>query len=391
MIKLKENVYWVGVVDWAVRNFHSYITHWGSSYNSYLILDEKVALIDFVKAPFADEQITHIKEIIDPAKIDYIIINHAEPDHSGSIRKLLEAAPNAEIIATERCINTLMKYYGTDLKITSIQQKPSIKLGKKSLTFVPVPMAHWPDSMVTYMPEEKILFSNDAFGQHLASSGRFDDEVDSAILMQEATTYYANILMPLWRSVKNALKALEGVPVEMLATSHGVIWRKDPGKILSAYQRWVAGETKPYAVIAYDSMWGSTEKVAKALSEGISSRGVEVKMFNLTSSHNSEVIAEVLEAKAVLVGSPTLNNHLFPSVASFLAYMRGLKPSNKIGAAFGSYGWAGGAKKITEAEMQAAGIQIIPSELDFVYKPNEDELKKSYVFGQLIADKIIGN
>ncbi|MBM3292680.1 FprA family A-type flavoprotein [Candidatus Bathyarchaeota archaeon] len=389
MIKIKEDIYWIGVVDWAVRNFHGYITHRGSSYNSYLILDEKVVLIDFVKSPFADEQIAHIKELIDPKRIDYIIVNHAEPDHSGSIRKILEVAPNAEIIATDRCISTLKKYYGTDLKISSIQQKPSIKLGKRSLTFVPVPMAHWPDSMVTYMPEEKILFSNDAFGQHYASSGRFDDEVDSTILMHEATTYYANILMPLWRSVKNALKALEGVPVEILATSHGIIWRKDPSMILSAYTKWVAGETKPYAVIAYDTMWGSTEKVARAIAEGINSKGVEVKVFNLTASHNSDVIAEVLEAKAVLIGGPTLNNHVFPSVASFLAYMRGLKPMNKIGAAFGSYGWAGGAKKITETEMIAAGIQLIPSEIDFSYKPNEDELKKSYDFGQLIADKIL--
>ncbi|MBN1683012.1 FprA family A-type flavoprotein [Candidatus Bathyarchaeota archaeon] len=391
MIKLKENIYWVGAVDWNIRNFHGYVTHRGSSYNSYLIIDEKIALIDFVKASFSDDQITHIKEIIDPSKIDFIIVNHAEPDHSGSIRKLIEAAPKAEVIATERCIKTLKKYYGSDLKITSIEQKPAIKLGKRSLSFVPVPMAHWPDSMVSYMPEEKILFSNDAFGQHLASSGRFDDEVDSSVLMFEATTYYANILMPLWRSVKNALKALDGIPIDMIAPSHGVIWKKDLGKIISAYQKWVAGETKPKAVIVYDTMWGSTEKVAKAIAEGIISKDVELKVFNLGANHNSDVIAEILEAKAVLVGGPTLNNNVFPSVASFLAYLRGLKPLNKIGAVFGSYGWAGGAKRITESEMQAAGIELIPNELDFVYRPDENELKASYFFGQLIGEKILNS
>jgi flavorubredoxin len=389
MIQVKGGIYWVGAVDWSIRNFHGYITHRGSSYNSYLVVDDKVALIDFVKAPFAEEQIERISEVIDPKKVDYIVANHAEPDHSGSIRRVIEACPNAEIVATERCINTLLKYYGGDIKITSIEKKPSIKLGKRSLTFVPVPMAHWPDSMVSYMPEEKLLFSNDAFGQHLASSGRFDDEVDKAELMQEALTYYANILMPLWRSVSRALKALEGVQVEMIAPSHGIIWRRNPGKILEAYQGWVAGETKKKAVVAYDTMWGSTQILARAIADGVASKGVDVKVHCLGSSHNSDVIADILEAKAVIVGSPTLNNHVFPTVASFLAYMRGLKPMNKIGAAFGSYGWAGGAKKVVEAEMQAAGIQMVESDIDFVFKPSGDEAKRAYAFGVGIGEKIV--
>lgn len=389
MIQVKGGIYWVGAVDWSIRNFHGYITHRGSSYNSYLVVDEKVALIDFVKAPFAEEQIERISEVIDPKKVDYIVANHAEPDHSGSIRRVIEACPNAEIVATERCINTLLKYYGGDIKITPIEKKPSIKLGKRSLTFVPVPMAHWPDSMVSYMPEEKLLFSNDAFGQHLASSGRFDDEVDEAELMQEALTYYANILMPLWRSVSRALKALEGVQVEMIAPSHGIIWRKNPGKILEAYQVWVAGKTKKKAVVVYDTMWGSTQILARAIADGVASKGVDVKVHSLGSSHNSDVIADILEAKAVIVGSPTLNNHVFPTVASFLAYMRGLKPMNKIGAAFGSYGWAGGAKKVVEAEMQAAGIQMVESDIDFVFKPSGDEAKRAYAFGVGIGEKIV--
>ena len=390
MVQLREGIYWVGAVDWSIRNFHSYITHRGSSYNSYLVVDEKVTLIDFVKAPFAEEQVARISEIIDPKRVDYIVANHAEPDHSGSIRTVLEACSNAELVATERCINTLWKYYGGDIKATPIEKKPTLKLGKRSLSFIPVPMAHWPDSMVSYMPEEKLLFSNDAFGQHLASSGRFDDEVDAAELTQEATTYYANILMPLWRSVSRALKALEGVPVEMIAPSHGIIWRKDPGKILKAYQGWVAGETKKKAVVVYDTMWGSTQVLARAIADGIASKGVDARVHSLGASPSSDVIADILDAKAVLVGSPTLNNHIFPSVAGFLAYMRGLKPLNKIGAAFGSYGWAGGAKKAVEAEMQAAGIQLVDSDIDFVFRPNGDEAKRAHAFGQSIAEKIIG-
>jgi flavorubredoxin len=388
MIPVKEGIYWVGAVDWSIRNFHGYITNRGTSYNSYLVKDEKVAVIDFVKSNFAEEQVTRISEVVDPKKVDYIIANHAEPDHSGSIRRIIEVCPNAEVLATERCINTLHKYYGGDLKITSIEKKPTLSLGRRSLSFVPVPMAHWPDSMVSYMPEEKLLFSNDAFGQHLASSGRFDDEVDEGEMMQEASTYYANILMPLWRSVSRALKALEGVQVEMIAPSHGVIWRKDPGRIVGLYQRWVAGESRKKAVVVYDTMWGSTMMLARAISDGIASKGVEVRTHCLQVSPNSDVIADILEAKAVVVGSPTLNNHIFPTVADFLAYMRGLKPMNKIGGAFGSYGWAGGAKKIVEAEMQAAGIQLVDSDLDFVFKPSGDEARRAYEWGAALGEKI---
>jgi anaerobic nitric oxide reductase flavorubredoxin len=388
LIELKDGVYWVGAVDWGVRSFHGYIIPRGTTYNSYLIVDDKVTLVDFVKAPFAEDQLSHIREIVDPKEIDYIVSNHAEPDHSGSIRRMIEEAPQAEVVATSRGRMTLQRYYGEDLKITSIEEKPGLSLGKRSLTFVPVPMAHWPDSMVSYIPEERLLLSNDAFGQHLASSGRFDDEVDGAVLMQEATSYYANILMPLWRSVGRAVNALSGVKVDMIAPSHGVIWRSKPGLILDAYKRWLAGETKNKAVIVYDTMWGSTEKVARAIAEGVAAGGVEVKLFSLSSSHNSDVVTELLEAKAVLVGSPTLNNHVFPTVAGFLAYMRGLKPVNKIGAAFGSYGWGGGAKRFVEAEMQAAGVQLIESDLDFVFRPNEAELKRAFEYGKMIAGKV---
>ena len=389
MTEITEGIHWVGAIDWNIRNFHGYITHRGTTYNAYLIVDEETALVDTVKAPFFPEMMRRIREIVDPGEIDYLISNHTEPDHSGSIRKVLEVAENAELIASDFGTKGLKRYYGDDLECTSIKEKPSVSLGKRTLQFVPIPMVHWPDSMVTYIPEERLLLSNDAFGQHLASSKRFDDEVDQAVLMQEATTYYANIVMPLWMSVSRAFKALEGVDIEVIAPSHGIIWRGNPGMILEAYQRWVEGRTEKRAVIVYDTMWGSTERVAKALAEGISSEGVVVNLYRLRDTHNSDVIAEILEARAVLVGSPTLNNGLFPSVASFLAYMKGLKPRNKIGAAFGSYGWGGGAKRAVEAEMKAAGVELLESDLDYNYRPTEKELEEAVEFGRTVARKIM--
>ena len=391
MVELKPGVYWVGAIDWNIRNFHGYLTQRGTTYNAYLIVDEKVALVDTVKEHFYLEMMKRIREIVDPQDIDYLISNHTEPDHSGSITRFMEEVEAVELIASPLGIQGLRRYYGDDVKITSIKDKPSISLGKKTLHFAAIPMVHWPDSMVTYIPEDKLLLPNDAFGQHLASSKRFDDEVDTAVLMQEAETYYANIVMPLWMSVSRAFKALEGLDIDMIGPSHGVIWRRNPGMILEAYQRWVQGESKPRAVIVYDTMWGSTEKVANALFTGLASEGVEVKIHSLTSSHNSDVIADILEAKAVLVGTPTLNNGLFPSISSFLTYMKGLKPKNKIGAVFGSFGWGGGAKRAAEEEMKAAGIDLVESELDFKFRPTEEELEKVVQFGAELAKKILSS
>ncbi len=388
MTKIKEGIYWVGAIDWDIRDFHGYITHRGTTYNAYLIKDEKIALVDFVKEPFFDEMLDRIEEIVDPTKIDYLISNHAEPDHSGALVKMAKVAPQAEIIASERGANTLNKYYSLDTPITSIKEKPQIELGTKTLHFVEVPMAHWPDSMVTYIPEDKVLLSNDAFGQHLASSGRFDDEVDPDILKHEATAYYGNILMPLWRTVNRAINSLEGVEIEIIAPSHGIIWRGNPGTILELYVKWVKGATEERVVILYDTMWKSTEKIAKAISQGIMDEGVSVRIHNLKVTHRSDVVTDLLDARGVLVGSPTLNNHVFPSVAGILAYIRGLKPQNKIGAAFGSYGWGGGAKRYVEAEMKAAGIELIENDIEFLYKPTKDEIKKAREFGRSFAGKI---
>jgi flavorubredoxin len=389
LIKLKEGVYWVGAIDWNLRNFHGYLTHRGSTYNAYLIVDEKIALVDTVKDKFFPEMLGRIREIVDPSEIDYVISNHTEPDHSGCIEKLLDIAENAELVASNFGVKNLRGYFGEGLKVTSITDKPSINLGKKTLQFTAIPMVHWPDSMVTYIPEDKILLPNDAFGQHIASSGRFDDEVDPGVLMQEASTYYANIIMHLSTSVGRALKALGGLEIDMIGPSHGVIWRSMIGEIMEKYRGWVAGETIPKAVIVYDTMWESTHMIARALGEGLTEGGVEVKLHRLGTSHNSDAIADILEAKAVLVGSPTINNCVFPTVASFLAYMKGLKPRFKIGAFFGSYGWGGGARKDVEAGLEAAGIELLEGDLDYKFRPGAEGLLNAREFGRTLAVKIL--
>lgn len=388
MVQLLKGVYWVGAVDWDIKNFHGYITHRGTTYNSYLIVSDKIALVDSVKAPFYETWVRHIKQLVDPKKIDYIVSNHAEPDHSGSLAKFYkEEAPQAEVIATERGKNVIIKYYG-EMPITTTKEMPELKLGGKTLSFVAVPMAHWPDSMVSYIPEDKLLLSNDAFGQHIASTARFDDEIDQNLLWHEAEAYYANILMPLRSAVGRAVKALDGVPIEMIAPSHGVIWRKDLAGILTKYGQWIEGYTVPKVVIAYDTMWNSTKTTAYAIAEGISSEGIKVNVYCLTANHRSDVMTDILEAKAVLVGSPTLNNHVYPSVAEFLAYMRGLKPMNKFGAGFGSYGWAGGATRFINEQMKLAGIEMIEADLDYAFKPTEEEWQKAYDFGVMVAKKV---
>jgi len=387
MVIVKEGIYWVGTVDWSIRNFHGYVTHRGTSYNSYLVVDEKVALIDFVKAPFAEEQLARISEVIDPKKVDYIVANHAEPDHSGSIRRVMEVCPNAEVIATERCINTLLKYYGGDLKITPIEKKPTIKLGKRSLAFVPVPMAHWPDSMVSYMPEEKLLFSNDAFGQHLASSGRFDDEVDEAELFRHGAKYYANILLPYSPLVLKLLErvAASGLAIEVIAPDHGPVWRKDLAGILGRYGRWAAQKPTDKAVVVYATMWKSTEWMARAMAEGIAEGGLQVKLMNMDEVHRSDVAFEILEAGALCAGSPTLNNNLLPQMADVLTYLKGLRPAGLVGSAFGSFGWSGESVKQVQDCLGDFKVETVGEAIRVKHAPDRDTLALCRQQGRLVA------
>ena len=389
-VSLAEGINWVGVIDWNLRDFHGYITRRGATYNAYLISDEKTALVDTVKHTFSSELLRNICEIVDPEKIDYIIVNHVEMDHSSSLPIIAKHAKNATIIASQRGKDAIIEHYGADFKIQTVKTGDDLKLGKRTLRFIEAPMLHWPDSMFTYVVEDKILMPNDAFGQHLATSERFDDEVDEHILMEEAKTYYANILMPLAPLITRKIQEVVqmGIPIAIIAPSHGVIWRSDPSKIIKAYLDWSAGVSENKVVIVYDTMWGSTDKMARAIGEGVASQGVDVRLLKLRAADQSEIVTEILDAKAVVVGSPTLNNGMFPTLGSFLTHATGLKPKGKLWGFFGSYGWGGGAvKSMTEMALKA-GFEVHEPSIEVKYVPDQEDLKKCFEFGQQIAAKI---
>lgn len=388
-VELMKGVYWVGAIDWNVRNFHGYSTHRGTTYNAYLVVDDKIALIDTVKSPFYDEMAARVREIVSFDKIDYVISNHVEMDHSGSLPMALKDAKNARLVTLEKFgENGLAKTYHQSWNPIVVKEGSTLDLGKRKLAFIPTPMLHWPDSMCTYLVEDKLLFSMDAFGQHIATSQRFDDEVDMTEVMQEAMKYYANILMPFGDLIVKAANKLGGIKIDMIAPSHGVIWRSHIKDIVESYVKWGKGETSAKALVIYDTMWGSTQKMALAIARGMIGEGVDVKIFNLTASDKSDIIKEVLDAKALIIGSPTLNNGMFPSVAEFLCYLKGLKPRNKIGAAFGSHGWGGGGVKAVQQEMEQAGVELIDSKLAFKFVPDEGEIKQCEDFGRDMAAKI---
>jgi flavorubredoxin len=391
-VQLADDIYWVGVVDWNMRDFHGYATRRGTTYNAYLIVDEKVALVDTVKAPFYEECLEKINEIVNPEKIDYVIINHVEMDHSSGLPPLAKHVKNATIKATQRGKEGLLKHFGETLPIQTVKTGDELKLGKRTLRFIEAPMLHWPDTMFTYIVEDEILMPNDAFGQHLATSQRFDDEVDDCVLWEEVATYYANILMPFGSIIIRKLQELTEMHVspKMIAPSHGVIWRSDPAKIVKAYSEWSEGTSKQKAVVAYGTMWGSTDKMAKAIAEGIASQGVKVKFYNFAASSLAEVVAEILEAKAVIVGSSTLNNQMLPSVSAFLTYINGLKPRGKLWTFFGSYGWGGGAARQMVEAAKKAGFDVYEPPLEVKYVPTKEELEKCFNFGKEIAAKIKG-
>ena len=373
-IEIKPGIWWVGAIDWSMRSFHGYSTSRGSSYNAYLILDEKITLIDTVKEPFAQEMLDRIAAVIDPAKIDYIISNHVEPDHSGSLPILLQRCPNAKVFTSlPNGQKGLTARYG-DLPYEGVKTGTALSLGKRTLQFVATPMLHWPDSMVTYCPEEKILFSNDAFGHHLAANQRFDDENDLALLMQEAKKYYANILMLYGKQAQTALKALAALPIDIIAVGHGVLWRSHIPEILAAYQQWSTDTLEDRAVVVFDSMWHSTESMALTIADAFSEKGLPVGYYDLRANHISDIVTDILTSKYLAVGSPTLNNQMMPSVAAFLCYLKGLAPKGRQAFAFGSYGWGGQSIAQVEDELKAAGCEICLEKLRIANVPTAAQL-----------------
>ncbi|MHB8127173.1 MAG: FprA family A-type flavoprotein [Desulfitobacteriaceae bacterium] len=372
-VQILDNVYWVGGIDWDIRNFHGYLTQRGTTYNAYLIVDEKITLVDTVKHYLFEEMLARISTIIDPAKIDYIVSNHVEMDHSGGLPRLMAVAPQAKIFTSPNGEKGLKAHYKGNWDYNIMKSGELLSLGKRSLTFVHTPMVHWPDNMTCFLEEEKILFSNDAFGQHIATSERFDDQIPLDIVMEEAGKYYANIVLPYGSHVQKALEAVAGLEIDIIAPSHGIIWRSQIQAILREYRKWSANETDDKAVIVYDSMWNSTEKIAYAVQDALENKGISTRMLNLKTNHISDIMTQVLTAKYICVGSPTLNNNMLPTVAGFLAYLKGLAPKKRIGIAFGSYGWGGQSVGLIEEVLKSLGFNLL-DQIRIHYIPDSNQL-----------------
>jgi len=372
--EIAKDIYDVGVIDWNIRDFHGYSTYQGTSYNAFLIVDEKIALIDTVKKEFSDQLLENIAKIVDPKKIDYVISNHTEMDHSGSLPRVMhKIGEDKPLYCSKMGLKNLSRHFSQKWNYHSVANSETLNLGKRTLTFLETRMLHWPDSMFTYVKEDKILFSSDAFGQHYAGHEKFDDQIGDSI-MPHAKKYFANILLlysPLILKLLEKVTEL-GLEIDMICPDHGIIWRKDPGKIINAYAKWSSQKPEQKAVVVYDTMWHSTETMAQEIVQGIVEEGVIARPIHIRSSHRSEIMTEVLDAAAVIVGSPTINNQLFPTVSDFLTYMKGLKPKNKIGAAFGSYGWSGESVKLINQELEAMKFDIIDSGVKIQYVPNQD-------------------
>lgn len=351
MAELAKNVDWVGYVDWNVRDFHSYDTPRGATYNAYLIRDEKNALIDTVKGHFVDRLLKNVSEKVELEKLDYVICNHAEPDHSSGIPEVLKAAPNAKLLCNSKCREVLAEYYDTSgWNFEIVDPDSTISLGNRTLKFINTPMVHWPESMFTYLPEEGILFSMDAFGQHLSTSVRFDDEWPLEEIMTEAKWYYANIVNPYGRQVLKTLEAAASLDLRMLATSHGLIWRKHIPEIISAYKDWANGKFAKKVVIIYDTMWESTLKMAEAIAQGAISVSdtLDVQTLHIRKVPISRIALEMLDAPAVAFGSATLNTQVMPMVGAMMSYLKGLKFREKTCFAFGSSGWGVGGPELIQ-------------------------------------------
>jgi len=360
-VQLRDNIYWVGGIDWDLRNFHGYLTPRGSTYNAYLIIDEKITLIDTVKHYLFDEMLARISSVIDPSKIDTIISNHVEMDHSGGLPRMMEIVPNATVITCPQGEKGLKEHFDADTwKFQVVKTGDSVSLGKRTITFVQTPMIHWPDNMVSYCAEEKILFSNDSFGQHIASTERCDDEYPLDIIIEEAQKYYGNIVLSYNAQVTKALAVAATLDINMIAPSHGIIWRSHIPQIIEKYTAWSSNSTSNMALVIYDTMWESTAKMAKAISDGFEKRGVKVKMLNLKESHMSDIMTDVVDATYICVGSPTLNSFLLPTVAAFLTYLKALSPKKRIGLAFGSYGWSGQSIDQVDSDLKACGFTMLP-------------------------------
>lgn len=391
-VEIAQGVYEVGVRDWNMRDFHGYSTECGTTYNCFLVVDEKIALIDTVKREFGSQLLDNISKIVDPEKIDFMISNHTEMDHSGTLPLVMEAiGEDKPLYCSQMGEKNLSRHFRPKWNYHAVQNQEELSLGSKTLMFLETRMLHWPDSMFSYLKEDKILFSSDAFGQHYAGYEKFDDQIGDAI-MPHARKYFANILLPYTALIEKLIaKVTElGLEFDMICPDHGILWRSDPSKIIEAYARWSKQQAGKRAIVIYDSMWHSTQMMAEEIAAGIADAGVMATPMSIRHCHRSDIITAAMEAKAIVVGSPTLNNNVFPSLMDVLTYMKGLKPKNKIGAAFGSYGWSGEAVKLINAELEAMKFDVVDPGLRIQYVPDQEGLAACFEFGRKIGKAVVG-
>ena len=388
--KISEKIYWVGKTDWELKKFHGdeFTTRKGSSYNSYLIRDKKTVLIDTVWLPYDREFVNNLKKEVNLKEIDYIIIQHGEVDHSGALIELMEEIPNTPIYCTNNAVKSLKGQYHKEWNFVTVKTGDKLNIGENTLTFIEAPMLHWPDTMFTYMDKEEILFSNDGFGQHLASEFLYADEVDEADLFNQALTYYANILAPFGMMVKMKINEIlnMNLPIKMICPSHGLIWRKNPMQIVEKYLEWANNYKENQVTIIYDTMWNSTRLMAEKIAEGITNadKNVQVKIMNTAKDDKTEVLTEVFKSKIIIVGSPTVNNGYLHSIAGILEMIKGMKLKEKKAVAFGSYGWSGEAVKLITEELKKAGFEIINDGLKMLWKPDEEMSQECVKFGEKV-------
>jgi len=387
-VPVSPHITWVGAVDWNLRDFHGFETPRGSTYNAYLVVgSEKTALIDTVKTPFVPELLSRISEVLDPASIDLIVVNHIEPDHNSGLRDVMAACPNARVVASGSGVRGVAEYHN-GLVVEAVGTDDVVDLGGVTLRFLPAPMIHWPDSMFTYCAEDSVLMCNDAFGQHLASAERFADEVGLDLALEELGAYYANIMFALGSQITKILEKISaaGWAPQTIAPSHGVIWRGETVEAaLAAYTRWNAGTMRDKVVIAYGTMWGSTDELAKVIADAIAEEGVDVELFDVGVTQYARITYELLDARGLLVGSPTLHKAMLHKVAGLLHYLAGLKPTGRIGAAFGSYGWSSGATAQIVEHFEKIGVTVAQGDYTQKYRPTAEELEAAKQWGAEFA------
>ena len=389
-VQISEHVWWVGAIDWTVRNFHGYLTSRGTTYNAYLILGDPVTLVDTVKRPFRDEMLARVASVVDPLRIQAIVSHHAEMDHSGCLPDVIRAVQPEKVYASRNGVAALGRHFDIGHEITPVGDGETLSLGDLSLTFLETRMLHWPDSMISYLAEDRLVFSQDGFGMHLASCERFDDQLPPEVLRYEAAKYFANILMPLSRFVDKLYARLDELKLDiaLIAPDHGPVWRGDVAGILERWRAWAEQKPARKAVVVYDTMWQSTETMARAIADGIAAGGAAVVAMPLSAAHRSDVATEILDAGALLVGSPTINNEMFPTVADCLTYLKGLRPKNLIGAAFGSCGWSGEAPKHVAQTLGEMGVELVAEPLRIKYVPTSDDLLECRKLGELVAARL---